>query len=211
MNPQAGHNILHLIMMTSAAQSKQFIITFEKGRKPREKGSLPLGLGVNRGLVSQPPAEEEWCVSTRGCPVRTHIYYTMILDRLSMVWYNVCMENTHGGARPGAGRPKKAQSVAVANKKLQNAFTEGLSSVADNFVELLNKCAANAVSESKDAGADRRFLIKLLTDTVKIPEDEKTPYYKMMQNWATQVNVNVDGEGRGHIESVEARTIPRAE
>lgn len=210
MNPQAGHNILHLIMMTSAAQSKQFIITFEKGRKPREKGSLPLGLGVNRGLVSQPPAEEEWCVSTRGCPVRTHIYYTMILDPLSMVWYNVCMENTHGGARPGAGRPKKAQSVAIANKKLQNAFTEGLSSVADNFVALLDKCAANAVSESKDAGADRRFLIKLLTDTVKIPEDEKTPYYKMMQQWA-QVNINVDGESRGHIESVEARTIPRAE
>ena len=94
---------------------------------------------------------------------------------------------------------------------MQNAFTEGLSSVADNFVALLDKCAANAVSESKDAGADRRFLIKLLTDTVKIPEDEKTPYYKMMQNWATQVNVNVDGESRGYIESVEARTIPRAE
>ena len=130
---------------------------------------------------------------------------------MSMVWYNGSMDNTHGGARPGAGRPKKAQSVAVANKKLQAAFTEGLSSVADNFVELLDKCAANAMSESKDAGADRRFLVKLLTDTVKIPEDEKTPYYKMMQQWATQVNVNVDGESKGYIEGVETRTIPRAE
>jgi len=130
---------------------------------------------------------------------------------LSMVWYNGSMENTHGGARPGAGRPKKVESVAVANKKLQNAFTEGLVTVADNFVALLDKCAANAMSESKDAGADRRFLVKLLTDTVKIPEDEKTPYYKMMQQWATQVNINVDGESKGYIDGVETRTIPRAE
>ena len=132
---------------------------------------------------------------------------------MSMVWYNVCMENTHGGARLGAGRPKKSQSVAVVNKKLQAAFTDGLETVAENFIDLLNKCAANAMSESKDAGADRRFLVKLLTDTVKIPEDEKTPYYKMMQQWVapTQVNINVDGESKGYIDGVEARIIPGTE
>ena len=172
---------------------------------------FPLVWGENRGPVSRPPAEEEWCVSTRGCPVRAHIYYTTRLDHLSMVWYNVCMENTHGGARPGAGRPKKAQSVAVVNKKLQTAFTDGLETVADNFIGLLDKCAANAMSDSKDAGADRRFLVKLLTDTVKLPEDEKTPYFKMMQQWATQVNINVDGESKGYIDGVEARIIPGTE
>ena len=167
--------------------------------------------GENRGPVSQPPAEEEWCVSTRGCPVRTHIYYTMRLDPLSMVWYNGSMENTHGGARPGAGRPKKAESAAIVNKKLQTAFRDGLELIAENYSILLQKCMENSSSDSKDAGADRRFLVKLFHDSIKMPEDEKTPYYKMMQQWATQVNVNVDGESRGHIEGVETRIIPGAE
>jgi len=178
-----------------------------EGREP--ESSLPLLGGENRGPVSQPPAEEEWCVSTRGCLVKARIYYTTTLDPLSMVWYNVCMDN-RGGARPGAGRPRsidKNKGEVVA-QKLQTAFQDGLAEIGNSFPQLVQASVKSALDGGKEAGTDRRFLLKLFADLVKITEDDKTPYAQMMQQWVQQVQVNVDGESRGRVEVSEPRTIP---
>jgi hypothetical protein len=192
----------------SRGEPGQHIITV--GRKgTSEKAPFPLVWGENRGPVSQPPAEEEWCVSTRGCLVKAHIYYTMRLDHLSTVWYNVCMDN-RGGARPGAGRPRsidKNKGEVVA-QKLQTAFQDGLAEIGKSLPQLVKASVKSALGEGKEAGTDRRFLVKLYADLVKITEDDKTPYAQMMQQWVQQVQVNVDGESRGRIEVSEPRTIP---
>ena len=117
-----------------------------------------------------------------------------------------------GGARPGAGRPKsidKNKGEVVA-QKLQASFQTGLEEIGNNLPKLIRASVASALSESKDAGADRRFLIKLFSEMVKITEDDKTPYAQMMQQWVQQVQVNVDREGNGHIEGSEPRVITRA-
>ena len=126
------------------------------------------------------------------------------------VWYNSIMAN-RGGARPGAGRPRKIDTNKgeVVAQKLQTAFQVGLEEIGTNLPKLIRASVDSAMGETKDAGADRRFLIKLFSEMVKITEDDKTPYAQMMQQWVQQVHVNVDGESSGRIEVSEPRTIPR--
>ena len=115
----------------------------------------------------------------------------------------------HGGARPGAGRPRKTDlsKGEVAAQKLQTAFQVGLEEIGHSLPQLIRASVSSALSESKDAGADRRFLIKLFSEMVKITEDDKTPYAQMMQQWVQQVQVNVDGESSGRIEVSKTRTV----
>ena len=120
--------------------------------------------------------------------------------------------NTHGGARPGAGRPKKidVNKGEVVAQKLQTAFQTGLEEIGTSLPQLIQASVKSALSEGKDAGADRRFLIKLFSEMVKITEDDKTPYAQLMQQWVQQVNVNVDREGERRTEVVESGVIPGA-
>ena len=120
--------------------------------------------------------------------------------------------NTHGGARPGAGRPKKidVNKGEVVAQKLQAAFQVGLEEIGTSLPELIKASVDSALSEAKDAGADRRFLIKLFSEMVKITEDDKTPYAQLMQQWIQQVNVNVDREGEGRTEIIDSGVISRA-
>ena len=117
----------------------------------------------------------------------------------------------HGGVRQGAGRPKKTDIAKgeVVAQKLQTAFQVGLEEIGTSLPQLIRASVDSALSEAKDAGADRRFLIKLFSEMVQITEDDKTPYAQMMQQWVQQVHVNVDGESSGRIEVSEPRTIPR--
>ena len=117
--------------------------------------------------------------------------------------------NTHGGARPGAGRPKKidVNKGEVVAQKLQTAFQTGLEEIGTSLPQLIQASVKSALSEGKDAGAARRFLIKLFSEMVKITEDDKTPYAQMMQQWVQQVQVNVDGESNGRIEVIEPRIV----
>ena len=66
-----------------------------------------------------------------------------------------------GGARPGAGRPKsidKNKGEVVA-QKLQASFQVGLEEIGNSLPKLIRASVVSALGESKDAGADRRFLI----------------------------------------------------
>ena len=127
------------------------------------------------------------------------------------VWYNSSMIENRGGARPGAGRPKKLDinKGEVVAQKLQTAFQVGLEEIGTSLPKLIRASVDSALSTEKDAGADRRFLIKLFSDMVKITEDDKTPYAQLMQQWIQQVQVNVDGESKGRIEVVEPRIVNR--
>ena len=118
----------------------------------------------------------------------------------------------HGGARLGAGRPKKTDIAKgeVVAQKLQTAFQVGLEEIGTSLPELIRASVDSALSEAKDAGADRRFLIKLFSEMVKITEDDKTPYAQLMQQWVQQVNVNVDREGDRRTEVIESGVIPGA-
>ena len=117
-----------------------------------------------------------------------------------------------GGARPGAGRPKKVdtnQGELVA-QKLQAAFQVGLEEIGSSLPMLVKASVDSALSDTKDAGADRRFLIKLFSEMVKITEDDKTPYAQLVQQWVQQVEVNVDRESNGRFEIIESGVISRA-
>ena len=118
----------------------------------------------------------------------------------------------HGGVRQGAGRPKKTDIAKgeVVAQKLQTAFQVGLEEIGTSLPQLIKASVNSALSEAKDAGADRRFLIKLFSEMVKITEDDKTPYAQLMQQWIQQVNVNVDREGEGRTEIIESGVISRA-
>ena len=125
------------------------------------------------------------------------------------MWYNGYMAG-RGGARPGAGRPKKVDvnKGEVVAQKLQASFQVGLEEIGQSLPKLIRASVDSALSDAKDAGADRRFLIKLFSEMVKITEDDKTPYAQLMQQWVQQVQVNVDGESKGRIEVIEPRTLP---
>ena len=118
----------------------------------------------------------------------------------------------HGGARQGAGRPKKADIAKgeVVAQKLQTAFQVGLEEIGTSLPELIRASVDSALSDAKDAGADRRFLIKLFSEMGKITEDDKTPYAQLMQQWVQQVNVNVDREGDRRTEVIESGVVSRA-
>ena len=118
-----------------------------------------------------------------------------------------------GGARPGAGRPKKVDTNQgeVVAQKLQAAFQVGLEEIGSSLPMLVKASVDSALSDTKDAGADRRFLIKLFSEMVKITEDDKTPYAQLVQQWVQQVEVNVDRESNGRFEVIESGAIPRAE
>ena len=118
----------------------------------------------------------------------------------------------HGGVRQGAGRPKKTDIAKgeVVAQKLQTAFQTGLEEIGTSLPQLIRASVDSALSDAKDAGADRRFLIKLFSEMVKITEDDKTPYAQLMQQWIQQVNVNVDREGEGRTEIIESGVISRA-
>ena len=118
----------------------------------------------------------------------------------------------HGGARQGAGRPKKADIAKgeVVAQKLQTAFPVGLEETGTSLPQLIKASVDSALSDAKDAGADRRFLIKLFSEMVKITEDDKTPYAQLMQQWVQQVNVNVDREGDRRTEVIESGVVSRA-
>ena len=92
-------------------------------------------------------------------------------------------------------------------QKLQASFQVGLEEIGQSLPKLLRASVDSALSENKDAGADRRFLIKLFSEMVKITEDDKTPYAQLMQQWVQQVQVNVDGESNGRIEVIEPRIV----
>ena len=117
----------------------------------------------------------------------------------------------HGGARPGAGRPRKIDinKGEAAAHKLQTAFQVGLEEIGTSLPSLIRASVDSALGTSKDAGADRRFLIKLFSEMVKITEDDKTPYAQMMQQWVQEVQINVEGEGSGRVEVSKSRTVPR--
>jgi|TARA_R100000808_G_scaffold6830_1_gene20065 hypothetical protein len=119
------------------------------------------------------------------------------------------MTENRGGARPGAGRPKKLDinKGEVVAKKLQTSFQAGLEEIGTSLPKLIKASVDSALSESKESGTDRRFLIKLFSDMVKITEDDKTPYAQMMQQWVQQVQVNVDGESKGRYEVSQPRTV----
>ena len=118
----------------------------------------------------------------------------------------------HGGARQGAGRPKKADIAKgeVVAQKLQTAFQTGLEEIGTSLHQLIKASVDSALSDAKDAGADRRFLIKLFSEMVKITEDDKNPYAQLMQQWVQQVNVNVDREGDRRTEVIESGVVSRA-
>ena len=117
-----------------------------------------------------------------------------------------------GGARPGAGRPKKVNTDKgeVAAQKLQAAFQVGLEEIGSSLPKLVKASVDSALSDNKDSGADRRFLIKLFFEMVKITEDDKTPYAQLVQQWVQQVNVNVDREGDRRTEVIESGVVSRA-
>ena len=118
----------------------------------------------------------------------------------------------HGGARLGAGRPKKPAIAkgAVVAQKLQTAFQTGLEEICSSLPKLIRASVDSALSDAKDAGADRRFLIKLFSEMVKITEDDKSPYAELMQQCVQQVNVNLDREGDRRTEVIESGVIPGA-
>ena len=118
-----------------------------------------------------------------------------------------------GGARPGAGRPKKVDTNQgeVVAQKLQAAFQVGLEEIGSSLPMLVKASVDSALSDTKDAGADRRFLIMVFSEMVKITEDDKTPYAQLVQQWVQQVEVNVYRESNGRFEVNESGAIPRAE
>lgn len=195
------------------------------GNTPRDsdvaaeiKALLP---GVTTGLNEEGRvyAQRSWSL---------HYYHnTFRLDCQGLVWYNRRM-GKRGGARAGAGRPKKelAKNVEEANElltELHGLVRDGFRLAADNLPALIKKELDLAMWNQGDTPTvdmmrlsmqSRHFLIDMLVKGVRVSEHDGGRLQEMFAMWRTRtteeiivVKQPVDASGEGHIIDAEGRTI----
>ena len=89
-----------------------------------------------------------------------------------------------GGARPNTGPKKNVKTqlkrVEALLERMQGSFGEGMSVLADAYVDLLER-SIKAAREGDSQ--ERRFLLKLVSDNIKLEDRGESPLASTLQQF----------------------------